>query len=174
MLQSLLTVSASIDRINDWVGRQISWFSFLLVLVICIDVLMRYFFNQSVIWITELEKYLFAFIFLFGAAYAFKEDKHVRVDLFYSKMGPKGKAWINLLGGVLFLIPWSFIIVQVAWHYAYASWNIGESSAQPGGLPALYLMKFGIFLGFALLLLQAISSVFRSLHVILSASKANA
>lgn len=154
------------DLINEKVGNWTSYFTAILVLVICIDVAARYLFSVTYIWILEIEIYLFALIFLLGSGYAFKHDKHVRVDVFYSKASPKGKAWINLIGGVLFLLPWCVVVLQVAWRYAEASYLMNESSAQQGGLPALYLLKFIILLGFVLLTLQAISSIIRSVLVI--------
>ena len=106
-------------------------------------------------------------IFLLGAGYAFQHDKHVRVDVFYSEGKPKTKAWVNLIGGILFLLPWCVVVLQVAYRYAQNSFLINESSSQPGGLPALYLLKSAIFIGFTFLLLQAIASVIRSLIIIL-------
>jgi len=163
----MLKLSQALDAINERVGQAISWFTALLVALICIDVLMRYLFNFTLIWMGELEIYFFSLCFLLGAGYAFKHDKHVRVDLFYSKMSPKGQARVNLIGGLLFLLPWTLITIIVASRYAYFSFIIGESSSQVGGLPALYILKFSIVLGFLLLLFQGISSISKSLLVLL-------
>ena len=132
----------------------------------CVDVIRRYLFNQTAVWITELEWHLFALIFLIGAGYALKHDKHVRVDLFYAKFSPKQKAWVNLLGTLLFLIPWCWIIISSSYNYAHNSYLINESSPDPGGLPARYIIKFSITVGFILLLLQAIALVLDSVLVI--------
>lgn len=167
-MKFLLSAAHLFDRINELAGRFASYFTALLVLLICIDVLARYFFDTTYIWVLDLEKYFFAMIFLLGAGYAFKEDKHVRVDIFYAKGTPKQKAWINLSGGVLFLLPWCIVVLQVAFRYANYSLSINESSAQQGGLPYLFILKFIIFIGFVLLTLQAISSIIRSLDTILS------
>lgn len=163
----MLKLSQVLDSLNERIGQLISWFTALLVVLICIDVLMRYLFNFSLIWMGELEIYFFALCFLLGSGYAFKHDKHVRVDLFYSKFSAKGKARVNLIGGLLFLIPWTLIVIIVASRYAYFSFIIGESSPQVGGLPALYILKFSIVVGFVLLLLQGIASVSKSLLVLL-------
>ena len=159
----MLQFSLLLDKINEQVGQAVSWFTALLVGLICIDVLMRYLFNFSLIWMGELEIYFFALCFLLGSGYAFKHDKHVRVDLFYSKFSEKGKARVNLIGGLLFLVPWTIIIIIVASRYAFFSFKIGESSPQVGGLPALYILKFSIVAGFILLLLQGISSILQSI-----------
>jgi len=155
-----------LESINERAGKAVSWLATVLVFVICLDVLCRYLFDFTVIWITELEIYFFALIFLIGAGYAFKHDRHVRVDLFYAKLPEKKKAWINLLGGLFFLLPWTAIIFWVTYNYAYMSFLIGERSPQPGGLPALYLLKFAMTAGFLLLFLQGIASVLRSIQII--------
>lgn len=170
----MLQLTLFLDRLNERIGQAVSWFTAALVGLICIDVLMRYLFNFSLIWMGELEIYFFALCFLLGAAYAFKHDSHVRVDLFYSKFSEKGKARVNLIGGLLFLIPWTVIIIIVSSRYAYFSFKIGESSPQVGGLPALYILKFAIVVGFVLLLLQGISSVGKSILILLDKDLKNA
>jgi TRAP-type mannitol/chloroaromatic compound transport system permease small subunit len=151
-----------LEAINEWCGRLVSWLSVLLVALICVDVLMRYFFDFTLIWIIELEIYFFALLFLLASGYALKHDKHVRVDVFYSKMSKKQKATVDFIGTLLFLIPWCVVIIWVSYKYAYMSFLIGEKSPQPGGLPALYLLKFSIVAAFALLLVQGISVMVRS------------
>jgi len=163
----LKKIAILLETINKYVGKGVSYLTGALVVLICADVFARYIFQSTVIWIVELEIYFFALIFLIGAGYAFQHDKHVRVDVFYSKAKPKTKAWINLIGGILFLLPWCIVVLQVAYRYARNSFLINESSPQPGGLPALYLLKSAIFVGFVFLLLQAIASVLRSLITIL-------
>jgi TRAP-type mannitol/chloroaromatic compound transport system permease small subunit len=155
------------DAINNYVGKSVSYLTGALVVLICADVFSRYIFQSTVIWIVELEIYFFALIFLLSAGYTFQHDKHVRVDVFYSKLKPKGQAWVNLIGGILFLLPWCIVILQVAFRYAQNSYLIHEISAQPGGLPALYLLKSAIFVSFVFLLLQAISSIINALMTIL-------
>ena len=155
-----------LESVNEYIGKVFSWSTSLMVWVICIDVIMRYAFDYSFIWIVELEIYFFALVFLFGAGYAFKHEKHVRVDIFYAKFSPKGKALANLIGGVLFLVPWCVIAIMVCWKYAMNSYNMGENSPQPGGLPALYVLKFIVVVGFVLLLLQGVASILKSIRVL--------
>ena len=162
------SIVAFIENITERTGKAISWLSLLLVLLICADVFMRYVFDFTLIWVIELEIYFFAFLFLIGSAYAFKHDKHVRVDVFYQNKSEKGKAWINLIGGVLFLLPWCLIVIWVSYNYAWFSLQMNEGSPQPGGLPALYILKFSICIAFILLLMQAIASILKSLIIIRS------
>ena len=157
-----------LESLNEFSGRLFSWSTALMVILICIEVVLRYIFNRSLIWMVELEIYLFAFSFLLAAGYAFKHDKHVRVDLFYSNFSAKKKAWVNLLGGIFFLVPWCIISIIGCLKYANISWRIGEVSQQPGGLPAVYLLKYSIVIGFVLLLIQATASILKSFLTIKS------
>lgn len=134
----------------------------MLVILICIDVLMRYYFSTTEKWVIELEWHIFSLIFLIGASYTFKEDKHVRVDVFYNNFSEKRKALVNLLGNIFFLIPWCIVVIYTSYQYAGVSFSYREISPDPGGLPARYIIKYAITLGFFLLLLQAISSTFSS------------
>ena len=138
-----------------------------MVWLICIDVLMRYCFNFTLIWIVELENYFFAMCFLLASGYAFKHDIHVRVDVFYANFSERKKAMTNLLGGIFLLLPWSIISTYVCFNYFLKSYRLGETSSQPGGLPALYLLKFILFLGFYLLIIQAVVSIYRSWEVLM-------
>ncbi len=165
-ITTLNSIKNLFDSINENVGKLFAWSTSLMVWVICIDVIMRYVFSTSFIWIVELEIYFFALSFLFAGGYAFKHDKHVRVDLFYAKWSAKGKARVNLIGGLFFLMPWCIVSIIVCWKYAMTSFKLGENSQQPGGLPALYILKFCIVIGFVLLLLQGIASIIESILVL--------
>lgn len=152
-----------IDKSNSKIGELASWASLFLVLLICADVLMRYTFSWSRMWVIELELYLFAIIFLLGSANAFRADQHVRVDVFYTNMTERSKNLVNLFGGILFLIPWTLVIVYISQRYFFKSLAINEASSQPGGLPHLYFMKSLLVIGFFMLFLQGISSIFRAI-----------
>ena len=160
-----------IDTLNEWVGRGTAWAALGLVLVVFADVIMRYLFNISFVFIQELEWQLFAFIFLIGAGYTLLYDGHVRVDVIYQRYSSKGKAWTNLLGVVFFLIPGCLMIIETSWHFAYRSWLMGEGSPDPGGIPFRFIVKGFIPVGFSLLLLQGISLGIRSLLQILNTQK---
>ena len=152
-----------LNTINDWIGKRISWLTTILVLLISLDVVMRYFFDFTLIWVIELEIYLFSFILLLSGGYALQHEKHVRVDIFYSKLSEKGRAWVDLIGTLCLLIPWCLMVIWVGSNYAWMSFIIREKSAQPGGLPALYILKFSMALGFLLLLLQGLALVIGSI-----------
>ena len=154
----------AINRLNEVVGKCVAWLTVALVLLVCYEVLIGVF-NQSSNWVTELEWHLFSLIFLLGAGYAFKHDRHVRVDLFYTRFAPKDKALTDLLGSLLFLLPWTIVLIYFSYFYALESFRIGEGSPDPGGLPARYWIKFSIVIGLFLLLLQGIAEVIQSFLV---------
>lgn len=155
-----------IDGINTKVGNATSWLTTILVWVICLDVLFRYLFNISYPGVFELEWHIFSLIFLLGAAYTLKSDKHVRVDVLYSKFSEKGKAWVNLIGTIIFLVPFSVVVIKSSIPFVVNSFNILEGSPDPGGLPFRFIVKSAIPIGFSLLLLQAISLILKSILVI--------
>lgn len=154
------------DRITEWVGRSVSWLTLVLVLLICYDVVMRYIFNKSSIAIYELEWHIFALIFLLGAAFCFKHDRHVRVDVFYSRFSKKGQAWVNLIGTLLLLLPFCVVLLLSGWDFLSNSFRFLESSSDAGGLPARYIIKSAIPLGFLFVTLQAINTICKSLLVL--------
>ena len=157
-----------IGALNEFVGRSVAWLTTALVVLVCFDVIVRYVFNDTAAWIMELEWHLFALIFLLGAGYALKHDRHVRVDLFYTKFSKREKAWVNLIGGFVFLIPWCLIVIKYSFDYALESYNDNEMSPDPGGLPARYFIKFAITIGMSLLLLQGIATLAESILVLMN------
>ncbi len=159
-----------LDRITLASGRFASLFTHLLVLLICIDVMMRYLFSDSQIWIMEVEIYFFALIFLIGGGFAGLYNNHVRVDLWYEKLSPKNKALTDLIGGICLFLPWVLILTLVALEYAQTSYRIGEKSAQPGGLPYTFLLKSIIAVGFFFLLLQGVSQILKAIRYLLGYS----
>lgn len=162
-MQMLAVLSRCIDRINDWVGRMVGWVTLGLVLVVFVDVVMRYLFRTSYVFTQELEWHLFAFIFLIGGGYTLLQDAHVRVDILYQKLGSKGRAWINLLGVLLFLMPGCLLVIITSWKFVISAWSILEGSPDPGGIPLRFLVKSCIPIGFSLLLLQGLSLGIHSL-----------
>jgi TRAP-type mannitol/chloroaromatic compound transport system permease small subunit len=139
-----------------------------LVIVVCYDVFTRYLLKNSLVAVQELQWHLFALIFLIGAAYSLKHDKHVRVDVFYSRFSPRAQAWVNLVGSLLFLLPFCIIVIYSSQTFVANAFRIGEISPDPGGLPARWILKAAIPAGFVLLLLQGLALASRSLLTILN------
>jgi len=159
-----------IEKISEWVGKQIAWLTTALVLIICWDVSQRYVFKTSTAAMLEMEWYLFSIIFLMAAGYTLKHDKHVRVDVFYARMSPQQQAWIDLVGTLLFLIPFCLVVIYGAYKYTLVSFNYNESSPDAGGLPARYLIKAVIPIGFLFLLFQSFAFGLRAYLTIKQAS----
>lgn len=153
----LTSIVRCIDRLNEWVGVVSGYIALIMVLVVTTDVIMRYAFNTSFVAIQELEWHLFGVLFLMGAGYTLLVDGHVRVDIFYQRLSPKGQAWINLIGVLIFLLPGCYLVLVTSWNFFHVSYIMGEGSPDPGGLPARWVLKFFIPLGFSLVTLQGIS-----------------
>ena len=154
-----------IDSLNEYIGIFVSWLTTLMVLVVFYDTVMRYAFKKGNVAIQELEWHIFAVVFLIGAAYALKNGAHVRVDIIYTRLGARTKAWIDFLGSIFFLIPFSIIVIYSTQDFIANSWEVRELSPDPGGLPARYALKAMIPAGFILLILQATSEMFKNFLV---------
>ena len=155
-----------IDRINDAIGRSISWLTVVMVIVTFLVVVLRYVFSIGSIAMQESVIYLHSLVFMLGAAYTLKRNGHVRVDIFYEKMSPRSKAWVNLLGAVLLLVPFCLFIIFISWNYVSLSWSLLESSRDAGGLPAVFLLKTTIPVMALLVMLQGIAQAMRSVLVL--------
>lgn len=160
-----LRVAAAVDRLSDTIGRAASWLALVMVLVGAFNAIARYLGRfmglqlSSNSWL-ELQWYIFSLLFLLGAAYALRHDAHVRVDVLFAKLSDRGRAWINLLGTVLLLLPFCIFMLLVSWPTVRNSWSIREVSSDPGGLPR-YPLKAFILICFVLLLLQGIAELIR-------------
>lgn len=164
--QRLQNWIARIHQLNEWVGKGVSWLTFALVLLVVVDVVYRRALNDTQTWIMELEWHLFALIFLISAGYAFLHDRHVRVDLFFTKFSEKEKALVDLVGGILFLLPWCAMIIYFGFFFSKDAFRLGEGSPDPGGLPARFLIKFSMVVGAFLLMLQGIATIFKAILVL--------
>lgn len=165
MISNLSRLGSLIDTVNERIGRAVAWLMFLLVLVIVYDIAMRYLFQIGSVALQELEWHFFSIIFLFGAAYTFRHDGHVRVDMVYRSrfLSDKHRVWIDLLGTLVFLIPFCALIIYSSWPFVFSAYVIAEGSPDPGGLPFRFLLKSAIPLAFLLLLLQGLANAVRSL-----------
>ncbi|TMJ32789.1 MAG: TRAP transporter small permease subunit [Alphaproteobacteria bacterium] len=165
----LAAIAARIDRLIAAIGRTVMWLCLFLVLIQFCVVLMRYAFAAGSIRLSESILYAHAALFLLAAAWTLQQDGHVRVDVFYSKASARTKALVDLLGALLFLLPFMAVIIFFALPYVARSWSVLERSRETSGLPFVYLLKTLVPL-FALLMgLQGISQV---IHAALTLSAA--
>ena len=144
-------IADAIDRLNAAIGRAAAWCCLYVVVAEFAVVVMRYALGLGSIRLQESVLYAHAALFLLAAAWTLQVDGHVRVDVFYAQAGPRTKAIVDLAGAVIFLIPFAAVLIALSTPYAARSWAILERSAQPSGLPFVYLLKTLIPL-FALLL----------------------
>ena len=151
-----------LKKIISKTGKISSWFSLALVLLISTDVLLRYVFNFSTAALYEMEWHLFAIIFLLASPYTLQKNKHVRVDVFYNNFSKRKKNIIDLIGNIIFLIPFSFIIFYTSLPFVEDSFSILESSPDPGGLPYRFIIKSIIPIAFFLLMIQGILNAIKN------------
>lgn len=166
-MRYLTSICTGIDRMNVVVGKAVCWGTLGMVIVTFADVVMRYLFNTSFVFTQELEWHLFAFVFLMGAGYTLYVEGHVRVEVFYGKCSAKTKAWINILGVLIFLIPSCVIFIKAGIPFVLSSISVMEGSPDPGGIPFRFILKACIPAGYLLLLLQGISLGIKSLSTLL-------
>ena len=152
-----------LEKIIKKIGDTCSWLSFILVILISLDVFLRYVFNFSSASLYELEWHMFAVIFMIGSSLTLQKDEHVRVDVFYNKFSDKGKIIINLIGNIIFLLPFSLVIFYTSIPFVEDSFRVLESSPDPGGLPFRFFIKSIIPISFLLLALQGILNVYKNL-----------
>ena len=156
-------LAAGIDRFIDFVGRITAWSSFALALVMGGNVLLRYGFSTGSVWSQELEWHLMSPICLFGMSYALRHGEHVRVDVVFASLSDRSKQFIEIITALLSMAICA-IVIWLSWSYVAYSWNIGEDSANPGGIPARYILKGLIPLGFALLFIQSVAQAIHSYY----------
>jgi TRAP-type mannitol/chloroaromatic compound transport system permease small subunit len=159
-----------IEKFNSVIGQASAWLTLAMVLVTFIIVIMRYAFDLGWIWLQETVTLMHAAVFMLAAAYTLARDEHVRVDIFYKKLTARGQAIVDALGTAFFLIPVMIFLIWSSSSYVAVAWRIRETSVEAGGLayPWVPVLKTFIPLMAALLLLQAIVIVVRSITLIRS------
>jgi TRAP-type mannitol/chloroaromatic compound transport system permease small subunit len=159
-MDALLKFSRLVDALNEKIGLLANW----LVLIACVvsagNALLRYGFSLSSNAWLEIQWYLFAGMVMLGASYTLKMNEHVRVDVFYSRYSDRARLWVDLVGGILFLLPMTVIIGWLSWPLFMNSYSIGEISGNSGGL-LRWPVKALIPAGFLLLTLQGLSEIIK-------------
>jgi TRAP-type mannitol/chloroaromatic compound transport system permease small subunit len=161
----LLSFSRLIDALNEAVGRLVSWLTLFMVVIGVYNAVTRKLSQTIGVDLSsntyiELQWYMFALVFMWGAAYTLKHNAHVRVDIIYARLSERGKAWVDVLGTLLFLLPFTAVVLWTAWPIVLESWKIHEMSPDPGGLPR-YPIKAALIVAFVLLFLQGLSELIK-------------
>ena len=154
-------LAARIERFVDRVGRGISWLALVIVVLMSVNVILRYLFSIGSVWGQELEWHLLVPLIVFGSAYALRHGEHVRVDIVYGRLSPKTRTRVDLLSALL-AVAIAALFVWLSLHYVEQAYVIDEGSPDPGGLPHRYLLKSLLPIGFALFLVQGIAWALRS------------
>ncbi|MHB0951510.1 MAG: TRAP transporter small permease subunit [Allorhizobium sp.] len=164
-MSMLLAISRLIDMITGAVGRWVSWLLLAAVLISAGNAVVRKAFDiSSNAWL-ELQWYLYGTVFMLAAAYALQKNEHIRIDIVSSSWSRKTRNWIDLILHIIFLVPFSFLMVWLAWPWFWASYRIGEISSSAGGL-IIWPAKAAVLVGFILLGAQAISEIIKRAAIV--------
>lgn len=170
-MRALLLLADGIDAVNRAIGLTVRWLAVALVLVQFIVVVLRYAYGSSFVWMQEGVIYLHAFLFMLAIGYAFLLDAHVRVDFFYGRWSERAKAWTDLGGVVVCVLPFCALLVWASWSYVTRSFSMGEGPMQVGGLPLVPWLKGSILAMAFLLGAQGVSVAIRAIGVITSGAE---
>ncbi|HHY50949.1 MAG TPA: TRAP transporter small permease subunit [Alphaproteobacteria bacterium] len=165
-MQLLAFTIRAISALNRIVGQVFSWLSLGVVLVCFLVVVERYFFHTTHLWMQDLYVWLSGAMFTAVAGFALLRDNHVRVDIFYRPASVRQKAIADLIGVVIFLIPFVVVILLYAWPYVLRSWRLYEGSQNVGGMPGLFVLKTFVIAFCVLVGLQGIAWALRSILVL--------
>lgn len=166
-MKILYSLCQPIDWITRIFGKTAAWLNIVIMLVIVTDVVLRRFVDIGSVTLQELEWHCHAALFLLASAYTLQFDKHVRIDLFYSRFSQKQKAWVDFCGCLFFLLPYVGLLAWLSLGFVERAWTIDEVSDAPGGLPMRWLIKLVMPVAFVLLFLQGVSQLLKKLRCIL-------
>lgn len=162
-MSALAGFARAIDAVNEYIGRYVAWLALLMVVVQFVVVVMRYVFGIGSIMMQESIVYMHGLLFMLGAGYTLLHGGHVRVDVFYRPASPTFKAWVDLMGVIVLLIPVTVLIFVYSLPYVQNSWHVLEGSKETSGIPAVFLLKTVILVFAGLIILQGVSLALHSL-----------
>ncbi len=166
MLNRLRSFAAFVDGINERIGQSLGILVWLVALVCAIVVVLRYVFHMSFTWMQELYVWIHAVVFLTGASYAMLMNSHVRVDILYSKWSIRTRAIVEIIGAIIFTLPWMLILAWLTWPFVVDSWSILEGSSQPNGMPGVFLLRTMLLVFCAFMAIQCLAIVARGVLVL--------
>ena len=161
---ALLGLSRGIDRVNTFIGRNVSWLILVAVLVSAANAIIRKVFNTSSNSWLELQWYLYGAAFLGAAAYTLKENEHIRIDIIYGMWSRRTQHWIDLIGHLFFLMPFVTLMIYFLYPWVMRSYRIGEVSTNSGGL-ILWPAKAMLLIAFVMLFWQGISEIIKKIAI---------
>ena len=167
-MQALLGFSAVIDRINRFVGQQVSWLILVAVIVSTANAIIRKAFDSSSNAWLELQWYLFGAVFMLAAAYTLLTNEHIRIDVISSNFKKSTRDKIDLVCHILFLLPFCVLMIYLCVPWFYLTFLSGEMSANAGGL-IIWPAKLLVLAGFIMLLTQCFSEIIKRYAIIIGA-----
>ncbi len=160
-----LAFSRFVDRITAFLGRSVMWLILAAILVSAGNAIVRKVFDiSSNAWL-ELQWYLFGWAFLVAASYTLQRNEHIRIDIISNNLSRRTRSWIDLLGHIFMLLPFTILMIVLSWPFFYRSFRSGEMSGSAGGL-IIWPGRLAIFVGFVLLFFQALSEIIKRLAII--------
>lgn len=159
----LSKIARWINQLNHRIGQMVSWLTLVLVALVITVVLSRYLLGIGSIAVQESVTYVHAIIFMLGLAFTLQCGGHVRVDIFYREFSARRKAMVDLIGTIIFVLPFCGLIIYVSWDYVMASWSIKETSSETGGIGAVYWLKTLMIMMPITLLLQGTAHIIESI-----------
>ena len=157
-----IKITKFFNIINKYAGYLCAFLVVLMTVNVFVVVLLRYLFGISFIWMQETYVWMHAYIFMIGAGFTYLNDDHVRIDIIYKNAKPIYRALVDLIGNIVLLLPFLYIIWIFSFPFVYKSFQMKEISREAGGLSMLYLLKFAILIFVALLFIQAVSKIINS------------
>lgn len=162
-MAALAVLVRLIESVTRQVGRAAAWLMPATVLLCATVALGRYLLGFGRVWLQELYIVCFAVSFMLVAAHAYGADQHIRIEILHARWSARTRAWIEILGCLVLLVPWLVLVAWTSWPFVRLSWLVREPSAQPGGLPGLFLVKTVLPLFAGLMLLQAVAIIGRNI-----------
>lgn len=165
-MQALALFVTAVGRLNTFVGKLFSWLTLVAVLVCFTVVVQRYVLSTTQLWMQDLYVWINGAMFMAVAGYTLLIDGHVRVDILYRPASRRRKALMDLVGVLIFLLPFCVIVWLYGFEYVQRAWMLREGSANPGGMPGLYILKTFILAFVVLVGLQGVAMALRSVLVL--------
>lgn len=157
----LLRIAAGIDALNTAIGRWMTWLILFCTLISALTATLRYAFDWGSNALLEAQWFMFGLVFLFCASWTLQTGGHVRIDILYNRFRPAVRLWIDIFGGVLFLLPVCVLIAYDSWSFFKIAYQTREASPNPGGL-IWWPLKLAIPVAFVLISLQGLSEIIKS------------
>jgi len=160
-------ISRFIDATITVTGKWVSWLNVILILVILLQVVLRYGFGQGQVFLEEAQWYLYAIVVMFGISYGVTTNAHIRMDLVYARLSPRTQEWIEVLGQLFFVLPFALIFFIKGLDFVESSWRVNEGSPSPGGLPWRWAIKAALPASMLLYTFASFSRIIRGILTLL-------